>query len=106
MKQSIPHQLIDSELAVMLAFTIRELRAKLDGELLVVGETGYEVLLRATLGNVYTTPGFIIRSVSADDTAIAKAFASRYELPLLICQQGAVLYGDCNMNDGVLIDLL
>lgn len=94
---------IDQELAALLSYEIQQLREKLDGQLLVAGDAGYECARQAGELLFENSPGFVVRAQSLDDVFVAYAFAARYELPVVLRRAGWVI-SQAHCTDGVLID--
>ena len=84
---------------------LTDLRAALEGGLILPGELGYEERRRGWSRNVDRRPALIVQAVTARDVSAAIHFSRRHQLPLAVRSGGHSVAAHSQIEGGVLIDL-
>lgn len=84
---------------------VSTLREAMRGQVLVLGETGYEEARQVWNGTVDRKPALIVRCADVADVQRALSFAVQHDLPLAVRGGGHSVAGFSACDDGVLIDL-
>jgi FAD/FMN-containing dehydrogenase len=80
------------------------LRSRLDGQLCLPGEPGYEDGRKVANLKYARQPAMIVRAASAADVVQAVRFARRHDLPLAVKSGGHSLAGHSNVDGAMVID--
>ena len=89
----------------MLDREIDELRASVEGELLVPGDDGYDAARRVWNGIVDRRPLAVLRCASAADVVAGVAFARDTGAPVAVRAGAHNVAGHATVDDGIVLDL-
>jgi FAD/FMN-containing dehydrogenase len=85
--------------------TVRDLRARLSGQLLEPGDADYDGARLIWNRMIDKRPALIARCVGADDVVAALGFAREHDLPISVRGGGHNVTGNAVCDDGLMLDL-
>lgn len=88
-----------------LGHDLADLRATLEGGLILPGELGYEERRRGWSRNVDRRPALIVQAATARDVSAAIRFSRSHQLPLAVRSGGHSVAAHSQIEGGMLIDL-
>ena len=95
----------DGKPITLTAAEVKELRAGLEGELLLARDSGYDAARRVWNGSIDRHPALIARCKSREDIVHAVQFASAHSLLTAVKGGGHSLSGQSTCESGLMIDL-
>ena len=84
---------------------VARLAAEISGPVITRGDAEYEPARRVWNGMIDRRPAAIARCVTADDVAVAIAFAAQAQLPVAVRGGSHNIAGNATCDDGLVIDL-
>ena len=84
---------------------VDELRAHVDGDLIIATDPGYDDARRVWNGMIDRRPLLVVRARSGSDVAPVLALAARHRLPLAVRGGGHNVAGNGTVDGGVVLDL-
>ena len=101
----IPAVSTDGKPVTLTAAEVKELRAGLEGKLLLAQDSGYDDARRVWNGSIDRHPALIVRCASRNDIVHAVQFASAHSLLTAVKGGGHSLSGQSTCDGGLMIDL-
>ena len=89
----------------MFAAAVRELAARVEGELLRPGSTGYVTARGVFNAMIDRHPALILRCASAEDVRAGVSFAHTHDLALSVKRGGHNVAGNAVCDAGLMLDL-
>ena len=84
--------------------TVQDLRDSLQGELVLPGDTEYDIHRRVFNAMIDRYPALIVRPVSTDDVIATIGFARSHDIPVAVRGGGHSVAGHGTIDDGLVMD--